>query len=212
MHRILVVHGPNLNLLGTRQPEIYGRVGLAEINAALEKAAGERGAEIRTFQSNHEGAIIDALHEARGWANAVIINAGAYTHYSHAIADALAARRGGRWDLWRSRRSICPQWKCISRISMPVKSGGTIPSWRQSSSGRSAVLAGGVTCSRCKAFWNCSMRVRDRANSGNPTNRRLAPRALARRSFSGGGWTRTGPREREARERDLTFDLCLFAL
>ena len=91
MHRILVVHGPNLNLLGTRQPEIYGRVGLAEINAALEKAAGERGAEIRTFQSNNEGAIIDALHEARGWANAVIINAGAYTHYSHAIADALAA-------------------------------------------------------------------------------------------------------------------------
>ena len=91
MHRILVVHGPNLNLLGTRQPEIYGRVGLAEINAALEKAAGERGAEIRTFQSNNEGAIIDAIHEARGWANAVIINAGAYTHYSHAIADALAA-------------------------------------------------------------------------------------------------------------------------
>lgn len=91
MHRILVVHGPNLNLLGTRQPEIYGRVGLAEINAALEKAAGERGAEIRAFQSNNEGAIIDALHEARGWANAVIINAGAYTHYSHAIADALAA-------------------------------------------------------------------------------------------------------------------------
>src|SRR4029453_5404444 len=91
MHRILVVHGPNLNFLGTRQPEIYGRVGLAEINAALEKAAGERGAEIRTFQSNNEGAIIDAIHEARGWASAVIINAGAYTHYSHAIADALAA-------------------------------------------------------------------------------------------------------------------------
>ena len=91
MHRILVVHGPNLNLLGTRQPEIYGRVGLAEINAALEKAAAERGAEIRTFQSNSEGAIIDALHEARAWADAIIINAGAYTHYSYAIADALVA-------------------------------------------------------------------------------------------------------------------------
>ena len=91
MHRILVVHGPNLNLLGTRQPEIYGHLGLAEINASLEKTAREHGAELRTFQSNSEGAIIDALHEARGWANAVIINAGAYTHYSHAIADALAA-------------------------------------------------------------------------------------------------------------------------
>jgi 3-dehydroquinate dehydratase II len=91
MHRILVVHGPNLNLLGTRQPEIYGQVGLADINATLERAAREHGAEIRTFQSNSEGAIIDALHEARGWAKAIIINAGAYTHYSHAIADALAA-------------------------------------------------------------------------------------------------------------------------
>ena len=91
MHRILVVHGPNLNLLGTRQPEIYGRVGLAEINAALEKVSGERGAEIRTFQSNSEGALIDALHEARAWADAIIINAGAYTHSSYAIADALVA-------------------------------------------------------------------------------------------------------------------------
>ena len=91
MHRILVVHGPNLNLLGTRQPEIYGHVGLAEINTALEKTAHEHGAEIRTFQSNSEGAIIDALHESHGWAHGIIINAGAYTHYSYAIADALAA-------------------------------------------------------------------------------------------------------------------------
>ena len=91
MHRILVVHGPNLNLLGTRQPEIYGRVGLAEINAALEKGAREQGAELRTFQSNSEGAIVDALHAARGWADGIIINAGAYTHYSYAIADAVAA-------------------------------------------------------------------------------------------------------------------------
>jgi 3-dehydroquinate dehydratase-2 len=91
MHRILVVHGPNLNLLGTRQPEIYGRVGLGDINAALEKAGRERGADIRTFQSNSEGAIIDALHDARSWANGIIINPGAYTHYSYAIADAVAA-------------------------------------------------------------------------------------------------------------------------
>jgi 3-dehydroquinate dehydratase-2 len=91
MHRILVIHGPNLNLLGTREPEIYGHVGLAEINAALEKAGRERGAEIRSFQSNSEGAIIDAIHEARTSADAIIINAGAYTHYAYAVADALAA-------------------------------------------------------------------------------------------------------------------------
>ena len=91
MRRVLVVHGPNLNLLGTRQPEIYGTVGLAEINAAIEQAAKERSAEVRTYQSNSEGAIIEALHDARGWADAVVINTGAYTHYSYAIADALAA-------------------------------------------------------------------------------------------------------------------------
>ena len=91
MRRILVVHGPNLNLLGTRQPEVYGRIGLSEIDAALEKASREKNAEIRTVQSNSEGAIIDALHDARTWADGIIINAGAYTHYSYAIADALAA-------------------------------------------------------------------------------------------------------------------------
>ena len=91
MRRILVVHGPHLNLLGTRQPEIYGKVGLAEIDAAIQQAAKKRNAEVRTYQSNSEGAIVDALHDARGWADGIIINAGAYTHYSYAIADALAA-------------------------------------------------------------------------------------------------------------------------
>jgi 3-dehydroquinate dehydratase II len=91
MRRVLVVHGPNLNLLGTRQPEIYGTVGLAAINTALEKAARDRSTEIRVFQSNAEGAIIDALHDGRGWAEGIIINPGAYTHYSYAIADALAS-------------------------------------------------------------------------------------------------------------------------
>ena len=91
MRRILVVHGPNLNLLGTRQPEIYGTVTLAEIDAALERAAREANAEVRTCQSNSEGAIIDAIHEARDWADGIIINPGAYTHYAYAIADALAS-------------------------------------------------------------------------------------------------------------------------
>jgi 3-dehydroquinate dehydratase II len=91
MRRILVVHGPNLNLLGTREPEIYGRVDLAHIDRALHDAARELSAEVRTYQTNSEGAIIEALHESRTWADGIIIDAGAYTHYSYAIADALAA-------------------------------------------------------------------------------------------------------------------------
>ena len=90
MIRVLVVHGPNLNLLGTREPEIYGRVTLADIDSRLVSAAQARGAELRTFQSNGEGALVDALHDARQWAAGVILNAGALTHYSYALSDAIA--------------------------------------------------------------------------------------------------------------------------
>ena len=89
--RLLVIHGPNLNLLGTREPEIYGTQTLEDIDRAIEADAGSLGVSVRIVQSNHEGAIIDALHEARTQADAVIINPGAYTHYSYAIADAIAA-------------------------------------------------------------------------------------------------------------------------
>jgi 3-dehydroquinate dehydratase II len=88
---ILVLHGPNLNLLGRREPETYGRTTLAEIDAALGEAAARQGAALRIRQSNHEGALVDALHEAMDWADGVLINPGAYTHTSIALRDAIRA-------------------------------------------------------------------------------------------------------------------------
>ena len=91
--RILVISGPNLNLLGEREVNIYGTETLAAIEARMQKRAEEQGAELLCFQSNHEGAIIDRLHAAKGQCDGVILNAGAYTHYSVAIRDAIAAVR-----------------------------------------------------------------------------------------------------------------------
>lgn len=89
--KILVIHGPNLNLLGEREPGVYGNAGIDVLNNNIIDRAKALGLECEIFQSNHEGAIIDKLHAARLTFDGIVINAGAYTHYSYAIRDAIAA-------------------------------------------------------------------------------------------------------------------------
>jgi 3-dehydroquinate dehydratase-2 len=89
--QILLLHGPNLNLLGTRQPEIYGGITLEQINTWAAHRAKEHQAELRAEQSNHEGALIDILYVARNWADGIVFNPGAYTHTSIALRDAISA-------------------------------------------------------------------------------------------------------------------------
>lgn len=91
MKKVLVIHGPNLNLLGEREPGIYGTDSFESVNNEILENAKERGLDCEIFQSNHEGAIIDKLHEARLEFDGIVLNAGAYTHYSYAIRDAIAA-------------------------------------------------------------------------------------------------------------------------
>jgi 3-dehydroquinate dehydratase-2 len=88
--KILILNGPNLNLLGIREKSVYGADTLATIVSDLHEYAAQKGVELRDFQANSEGALVDAVHEARMWADGIVFNAGAYTHYSIALRDAIA--------------------------------------------------------------------------------------------------------------------------
>ncbi|HED04714.1 MAG TPA: type II 3-dehydroquinate dehydratase [Candidatus Fraserbacteria bacterium] len=91
MKKILVLHGPNLNLLGEREPQIYGHTTLEQLNEQLRRYARSQGLSLKIFQSNHEGALIDRIQAERHWAEGIVINPGAFTHYSYALRDAIAA-------------------------------------------------------------------------------------------------------------------------
>jgi 3-dehydroquinate dehydratase-2 len=89
--KLLVIHGPNLNLLGTREVGVYGKLTLIALNRLCRKRAVELGTLVRFYQSNHEGKLIDVIHRNRGWAHGIVINPAALTHYSYALRDALSA-------------------------------------------------------------------------------------------------------------------------
>jgi 3-dehydroquinate dehydratase-2 len=91
MRKVLVIHGPNLNLLGEREPDVYGSTTLEEINQMLQAQAAKSDVELKVFQSNHEGELVEAIQGARRWADVIVINPAAYTHTSVAIRDALSA-------------------------------------------------------------------------------------------------------------------------
>ena len=91
MAKITILNGPNLNLLGLREPEIYGKVTLADIDSKIEELAREEQITVTTLQSNHEGVLVDEIQKAKDWANGIVINPGGYTHTSVAIRDAVAA-------------------------------------------------------------------------------------------------------------------------
>ncbi|MBP6920907.1 MAG: type II 3-dehydroquinate dehydratase [Candidatus Omnitrophica bacterium] len=124
MKKILVIHGPNLNLLGTREPGVYGTVTLASINARLKKIAAKKKAGVRIIQSNVEGVIVDAIGKARGRFDAILINPAAYTHTSVAIRDALAAVALPAVEVHLSNTHTREAFRHTSLISPVVK--GTI--------------------------------------------------------------------------------------
>jgi 3-dehydroquinate dehydratase-2 len=122
MGTILLLSGPNLNLLGDREPELYGTSTLADLVAIATETAAKYGHEIEHLQSNHEGELVDAVHGARGRCAAIVCNAGAFSHYAHAIADALAMFEGVKIELHLSNTFARESWRHVSVLS-PVVDG-----------------------------------------------------------------------------------------
>ncbi len=119
---VSLLHGPNLNLLGQREPHIYGSATLDDYVAAANAAAAPLGLRIESFQTNHEGQLVDAIHAARQWAAGIIINAGAFTHYAWSLHDALAAFSGPVIEVHISNPNAREAWRHTSVVS-PVATG-----------------------------------------------------------------------------------------
>lgn len=119
---VLLIHGPNLNLLGQREPEVYGMETLDDYVATVAAAADAHHLALETFQTNHEGQLVDAIHAARGRCAAIIINAGAFTHYAWSIHDALATFNGPIIEVHISNPNAREPWRHTSVVA-PVATG-----------------------------------------------------------------------------------------
>ncbi len=122
MALISLLHGPNLNLLGQREPAIYGTATLDDYVAVARAAAATHGHELESLQSNHEGVLVDAIHDARGRSAAIVINPGAFTHYAWSLHDALAAFDGPILEVHISNPNAREPWRHTSVVS-PVATG-----------------------------------------------------------------------------------------
>lgn len=128
MAKILLLSGPNLNLLGERDPEQYGTTTLAELVALATETAAKLGHDLEHLQSNHEGVLVDAIHSARGRCAAIICNAGAFSHYAYSITDALATFNGVKIEVHLSNPAARESWRHHSVIAPVVD--GTITGLR----------------------------------------------------------------------------------
>ncbi len=138
--KILILHGPNLNLLGTREPEIYGSLTLADINTKLVELAEEYHAELVCKQSNHEGDLVDALQDARLWADGVVFNPGAYTHTSIALRDAISAIGIPVVEVHLSNVYAREEFRHVSMISAVCKGKVVGFGWRSYTLGLRALM------------------------------------------------------------------------